>query len=166
MATPSPDSGEIPTAAHRQSSIARPPHRACVASQPMCGRGSAPSQVICVGERACCASGCLSLRAATRSNLNLVLSRRRGVLHPPAMFLVTEADAAAIGAVPNQEGELSAAIEVRRLFPGITDNAKARAYARPSPDGSRGPCRRFPLRGCMVDRNEGKCEPHWDGRRR
>jgi hypothetical protein len=41
------------------------------------------------------------------------------------MFLVTEADAAAIRAVLDQEGELSAAIEVRRLFPGITDNAKA-----------------------------------------
>jgi hypothetical protein len=27
-------------------------------------------------------------------------------------------------------GELSAAIELRRLFPGITDNAKARLHAR------------------------------------
>jgi hypothetical protein len=70
------------------------------------------------------------LRAATRSDLNLVLARRRGVLHPPAMFLVTEADAAAIRAVLDQAGELSAAIEVRRLFPGITDNAKARTHAR------------------------------------
>ena len=48
----------------------------------------------------------------------------------PAMFVVTEADAAAIRAVFNQEGELSAAIELRRRFPGITDNAKARACAR------------------------------------
>jgi hypothetical protein len=46
------------------------------------------------------------------------------------MFVVTEADAAAIRAVFEQEGELSAAIEVRRLFPGLTDNAKARAHAR------------------------------------
>jgi hypothetical protein len=46
------------------------------------------------------------------------------------MFLVTEAVAAAIRAVFEQEGELSAAIELRRLFPGITDNAKARAHAR------------------------------------
>ena len=46
------------------------------------------------------------------------------------MFLVTEADAAAIRAVFNQEGELSAAIELRRRFPGITDNAKARAHVR------------------------------------
>ena len=50
--------------------------------------------------------------------------------HPAAMFLVTEADAATIRAIFEQEGELSAAIELRRLFPGITDNAKARAHAR------------------------------------
>jgi hypothetical protein len=46
------------------------------------------------------------------------------------MFVVTEEDAAAIRAVFEQEGELSAAIELRRLFPGITDNAKARLHAR------------------------------------
>ena len=46
------------------------------------------------------------------------------------MFLVTEADADAIRAIFNQEGELSAAIELRRRFPGITDNAKARAHVR------------------------------------
>jgi hypothetical protein len=46
------------------------------------------------------------------------------------MFVVTEADAAAIRAIFEQEGELSAAIEVRRLFPGVSDNAKARACAR------------------------------------
>ena len=46
------------------------------------------------------------------------------------MFVVTEAESAAIRAVFEQEGELSAAIEVRRLFPGVTDNAKARAHAR------------------------------------
>jgi hypothetical protein len=46
------------------------------------------------------------------------------------MFVVTEADAAAIRAIFNQEGELSAAIELRRRFPGITDNAKAQAHAR------------------------------------
>jgi hypothetical protein len=40
------------------------------------------------------------------------------------MFVVTEADAVAIRAVFEQEGELSAAIEVRRLFPGVTDNAR------------------------------------------
>jgi hypothetical protein len=46
------------------------------------------------------------------------------------MFLVTEADAAAIRTVYGQDGELSAAIEVRRRFPGITDNEKARQWAR------------------------------------
>jgi len=46
------------------------------------------------------------------------------------MFVVTEADAAAIRAAFEQEGELSAAIEVRRRFPGITDNDKARQCAR------------------------------------
>jgi hypothetical protein len=46
------------------------------------------------------------------------------------MFLVTEADTAAIRAIYEQDGELSAAIELRRLFPGITDNAKARECVR------------------------------------
>jgi hypothetical protein len=46
------------------------------------------------------------------------------------MFVVTEAEATAIRTVFEQQGELSAAIEVRRLFPGITDNAKARTHAR------------------------------------
>jgi hypothetical protein len=46
------------------------------------------------------------------------------------MFVVSEADAAAIREILEQEGELSAGIEVRRRFPGITDNAKAREHAR------------------------------------
>jgi hypothetical protein len=46
------------------------------------------------------------------------------------MFVVTEADAAAIRDTFEKEGELSAAIELRRRFLGITDNAKARAMAR------------------------------------
>jgi hypothetical protein len=46
------------------------------------------------------------------------------------MFVVTEADAAAIRAVFEQEGELSAAIELRRRFQGITDNEKARMCVR------------------------------------
>jgi hypothetical protein len=45
------------------------------------------------------------------------------------MFVVTEAEAAAIRAVYEQHGELSAAIELRR-FPGIADNAQARACVR------------------------------------
>jgi hypothetical protein len=46
------------------------------------------------------------------------------------MFAVNEADAAAIRAVFEEEGELSAAIELRRRFKGISDNAKARACVR------------------------------------
>ena len=46
------------------------------------------------------------------------------------MFVVTEADEAAIRAVYQQRGEFAAAIELRRRFPGITDNAQARECAR------------------------------------
>ena len=46
------------------------------------------------------------------------------------MFCVSEADAAAIRTAYEQDGELSAAIELRRLFPGIVDNEKARMCAR------------------------------------
>jgi hypothetical protein len=46
------------------------------------------------------------------------------------MFLVSDADAAAIRDLFEKEGELSAAIELRRRFPGITDNVKARECAR------------------------------------
>jgi hypothetical protein len=41
--------------------------------------------------------------------------------HAPAMFVVTEADAAAIRAVYQTRGEFSAAVELRRLFPSITE---------------------------------------------
>ena len=50
--------------------------------------------------------------------------------HPPSMFVVTEAEATAIRAAYEQGGELPAAIELRRLFRGITDNAKARECVR------------------------------------
>jgi hypothetical protein len=46
------------------------------------------------------------------------------------MFVVTEAEAAAIRAVYEQRGELSAVVELRRLFPGITENVQARECAR------------------------------------
>jgi hypothetical protein len=39
--------------------------------------------------------------------------------HAPRMFVVTEAEAAAIRATFEQRGELAAAVELRRLFPGI-----------------------------------------------
>jgi hypothetical protein len=52
------------------------------------------------------------------------------------MFIVTEADAAAIRTAYEQEGELSAAIEVRRLFPGVTTPRRCHAPG-PSPAGNR-----------------------------
>jgi hypothetical protein len=51
-------------------------------------------------------------------------------LQAPDVFCVTETQAAAIRSAFDQQGELSAAIELRRLFPGVTDNAEARAFAR------------------------------------
>ena len=50
--------------------------------------------------------------------------------HAPSMFVVTEAEAAAIRTAFEQRGELSAAVELRRLFPAVTDTAQARACAR------------------------------------
>jgi hypothetical protein len=45
------------------------------------------------------------------------------------MYVVTEADAAAIKEAYETGGELSAAVELRRRFPGIVDNAKAACAA-------------------------------------
>lgn len=46
------------------------------------------------------------------------------------MSVVTEEEAAAIRAAFDQGGEFAAAVELRRLFPGVTDNEQARAGAR------------------------------------
>jgi hypothetical protein len=46
------------------------------------------------------------------------------------MFCVSESEAAAIRTAFDQGGEFSAAVELRRIFPGITDNAKARYWGR------------------------------------
>jgi hypothetical protein len=50
--------------------------------------------------------------------------------HAPAMFVVSEAEATAIRAAFEQSGELAAAVELRRLFPGVTDTMEARESAR------------------------------------
>jgi hypothetical protein len=50
--------------------------------------------------------------------------------HALAMFVISEAEAAAIRATYKQRGEFSAAIELRQLFPGIADNAQARECVR------------------------------------
>ena len=46
------------------------------------------------------------------------------------MFVVSEAEAAAIRAIFHERGKLSAAAELRRLFPGIRDTEQARERAR------------------------------------
>jgi hypothetical protein len=46
------------------------------------------------------------------------------------MFCVSEAEATMIREAFEREGELSAGIELRKLFPGITEGAKAREMAR------------------------------------
>lgn len=50
--------------------------------------------------------------------------------HASVMFVVTEADVAAIRAAFEQRGELSAAVELRRRFPGLADNLHAGECAR------------------------------------
>ena len=46
------------------------------------------------------------------------------------MFAITEVEAGAIRAAFEQSGELSAVFELRRLFPGVTDNTEARECVR------------------------------------
>jgi hypothetical protein len=55
------------------------------------------------------------------------------------MFVISESEAAAIRTAFKQQGELSVAIELRRLFPGIMDNLQARECTRvaSSPVGNR-----------------------------
>ena len=59
------------------------------------------------------------------------------------MFVMSEAEVAAIRAAYEQSGELSAAVELRRRFPGIASTAQAREWARiiaswqPLPDARR-----------------------------
>jgi hypothetical protein len=46
------------------------------------------------------------------------------------MFVVTKRDAATIRTAFDQRGELPAAVELHRLFPGIIDSHQARPLAR------------------------------------
>jgi hypothetical protein len=73
------------------------------------GGGTGPS-----GDR--CAHGALEEQACPG----------RGFPHARTMFIVSKAEAAAIRTAHAEGGELSAAVALRRLFPGITENAKAR----------------------------------------
>jgi hypothetical protein len=46
------------------------------------------------------------------------------------MFIVSEAEAAAIRAIFHEQGEFSVVVELRRLFPGIRDTEQARVCVR------------------------------------
>lgn len=46
------------------------------------------------------------------------------------MFMVSETEAAAIRTAYEQGGELSASVELRRLFPGLANNENTRICAR------------------------------------
>jgi hypothetical protein len=72
------------------------------------------------------------------------------------MYVVTEADAAAIRTAYEAGGELSAAAELRRRFPGITDNAKAREQARVIAGWT-------PLPERRARRRKGKADPAASG---
>ena len=60
--------------------------------------------------------------------LRLPLAIRVTILS--GMFVVSEAEAAAIRNAFEQRGEFAAAVELRRLFPGVTDNDTARQCVR------------------------------------
>ena len=50
--------------------------------------------------------------------------------HAPTMFCVSETQAAVIRTAFEQRGELSAVVELRRLFPGVDNIALARECVR------------------------------------
>jgi hypothetical protein len=58
------------------------------------------------------------------------LAQHQAESHASCMFMVNEAEAAAIRQAYEEGGEFAAAIELRRYFPGIRDNANARLCAR------------------------------------
>ena len=61
---------------------------------------------------------------------NLCLPATGSHSHAPTMFSVSEAQAAIIRAAFEQHGELSAVVELRRLFPGVGNIAWARECVR------------------------------------
>ena len=68
----------------------------------------------------------LSMRLATDSSLAVGGQE----FHARLMFAVSEEEAAAIRTAFERDVEFAAAVELRRRFPGITDNGKARQCAR------------------------------------
>jgi len=66
----------------------------------------------------------------TQAGETLCKCWRSGSCGDRLVLRITEVDADAIRTIFHEQGELSAAIELRRRFPGITDNAQARTFAR------------------------------------
>ena len=73
---------------------------------------------------------CQRWNPSARSDATKDLHATIHISHALTMFVVTEAQAAMIRATYEQRGEFSAAVELRQLFPGITDNAQARLCVR------------------------------------
>jgi hypothetical protein len=73
---------------------------------------------------------CVWIRAAVATASCQDVAGHTVRAHAPGMFVVSEAEAAAIRTAFEQRGEFAAAVELRRLFPGITDNTQARECAR------------------------------------
>ena len=63
------------------------------------------------------------------------------------MFVVSEAEATAIRTAFDQGGEFAAAVELRRLFLGVTDNAEARECA-----GTIAAWKPLPAAACQIPR--------------
>ena len=81
--------------------------------------------------------------------------------HAPAMFVVSEAEAAAIRAAFQEHGEFAAAVELRRLCPGIRDTAQARACVRTIAGWRPLPKRLLPAR-LRVDKTDRRAPlPSW-----
>jgi hypothetical protein len=90
--------------------------------------------------------------AGARHSAVLILSKTHAS-PTSAVFVVSEAEAAAIRTAFDQGGELSAAVELRRLFPGVTDNAESRECARTIAGWEPLPVRHARSGGCIPARD-------------
>ena len=66
----------------------------------------------------------------TRQHSVNPLAEDQAERHGFRMFMVSKEEAAAIRRAYEEDGEFAAAVELRRYFPGIVDNANARLCAR------------------------------------
>ena len=76
------------------------------------------------------AVGSVDVAAWRPVRLKFALVLKARLVHASEMFVVNEAEAAAIRAIFHENGEFSAVVELRRLFPGIRNIEQARDCAR------------------------------------